>query len=182
VWRWNRAIYDPAEGGHLRVELRSLPAGPTVTDMLANVAFQIGVAFCVSREDPDWTRAVDFAAVHGDFYRAAQSGLAARLFWPEALGGSPDRTDAHELIERLLPEAQRGLDLAGVDRDDSAPLLACFERRARTGATGAAWQLRTLARAEARRPRDEALAWMLQHYLERSEEGLPVDAWSDAPL
>jgi hypothetical protein len=105
-----------------------------------------------------------------------------QLSWPEALGGSPDRTDAHELIERLLPEAQRGLDLAGVDRDDSAPLLACFERRTRTGATGAAWQLRNLARAEARRPRDEALAWMLQHYLERSEAGLPVDAWSDAPL
>jgi len=181
VWRWNRAIYDPAEGGHLRVELRSLPAGPTVTDMLANVAFQIGVAFCVSREDPGWTRDVDFASVHGDFYRAAQSGLASRLSWPERLGGAPERYDAPALVERLLPEAQRGLDLAGVDRGDSAPLLACVERRSRTGRTGAAWQLRNLARAEATRPRGEALAWMLEHYLERSEAGEPVDGWSDAP-
>jgi hypothetical protein len=39
VWRWNRAIYDPAEGGHLRIEMRALPAGPTVIDMLANAAF-----------------------------------------------------------------------------------------------------------------------------------------------
>jgi hypothetical protein len=28
VWRWNRAIYDPALGGHLRIEMRALPAGP----------------------------------------------------------------------------------------------------------------------------------------------------------
>jgi hypothetical protein len=27
VWSWNRAVYDPAGGGHLRVELRALPAG-----------------------------------------------------------------------------------------------------------------------------------------------------------
>ena len=25
VWRWNRAIYDPASGGHLRIEMRALP-------------------------------------------------------------------------------------------------------------------------------------------------------------
>src|SRR6516225_1460829 len=43
VWRWNRAIYDPAAGGHLRIEMRALPAGPTVTDMLANAAFLIGL-------------------------------------------------------------------------------------------------------------------------------------------
>src|SRR6266511_1797444 len=35
VWRWNRAVYDPASGGHLRIEMRALPSGPTVTDMLA---------------------------------------------------------------------------------------------------------------------------------------------------
>ena len=26
VWRWNRAIYDPTSGGHLRIEMRALPA------------------------------------------------------------------------------------------------------------------------------------------------------------
>jgi len=182
VWRWNRAIYDPAAGGHLRIELRALPAGPTVTDMLANVAFQIGVAFSVAQEDPAWIDAVDFEEVHGDFYRAAQSGLAAQLGWPRVLGGPDERIAAPALIERLLPLAQSGLDIAGVDRDDSAPLLACFERRAREGNTGAAWQLRNLARAEASRPRDEALAWMLQRYLERSEAGVAVDVWDDPPL
>jgi hypothetical protein len=44
VWRWNRAIYDPACGGHLRIEMRALPAGPTVVDMLANAAFLVGLS------------------------------------------------------------------------------------------------------------------------------------------
>jgi hypothetical protein len=44
VWTWNRAIYDPTAGGHLRVEMRALPAGPTVVDMLANAAFHLGLA------------------------------------------------------------------------------------------------------------------------------------------
>ena len=32
-------FYDPAGGGHLRIELRALPAGPSNRDMLANAAF-----------------------------------------------------------------------------------------------------------------------------------------------
>ena len=32
VWRWNRAIYDPASGGHLRIEMRALPARCRVVD------------------------------------------------------------------------------------------------------------------------------------------------------
>jgi hypothetical protein len=44
VWKWNRAIYDPVDKGHLRIEFRALPSGPTVSDMLANGAFLQGVA------------------------------------------------------------------------------------------------------------------------------------------
>ena len=39
IWPWNRAVYgrDGAGEGHLRIEFRSLPAGPTVIDMMANI-------------------------------------------------------------------------------------------------------------------------------------------------
>ena len=43
MWRWNRAIYDPHEGGHLRIEMRALPAGPTPLDMVAGAAFLVGL-------------------------------------------------------------------------------------------------------------------------------------------
>ncbi|EDY58684.2 glutamate-cysteine ligase [Streptomyces sviceus ATCC 29083] len=37
VYRWNRPVYDIADGvPHLRVENRVLPAGPTITDVIAN--------------------------------------------------------------------------------------------------------------------------------------------------
>ena len=48
MWRWDRAIYDPAEGGHLRIELRALPSGPTVTDMLANAALLLGLTLALA--------------------------------------------------------------------------------------------------------------------------------------
>jgi len=178
VWSWNRAIFDPAEGGHLRVEMRVLPSGPTVEDMLANAAFLVGLGLDLAEEPDDWTRELDFEAVHGDFYRAARDGLAAELGAPAPLGPG-GRASARDLALALLPRAQAGLDRAGVERDDSAPLLATLERRVRTGRTGAAWQRRALARAEAGRPRSEALARMFARYLENARSGATVDAWED---
>src|SRR5262249_5113520 len=83
VWRWNRAVYDPAAGGHLRIEMRALPAGPTVTDMLANAAFLIGLTLWLAAQDERWTYALPFERAGHGFYRAAQHGLAAELSWPD---------------------------------------------------------------------------------------------------
>jgi len=177
VWSWNRPIYDPAEGGHLRIEMRSLPAGPTVTDMLANAAFHIGLALAIAQDPPEWGEDVDFGAVQHDFYRAAQRGLDAALHWPRACGGSGEPAAAHALALELLPRAQAGLDAAGVERSDSAPLLESLDRRLRAGATGARWQRAALARAEATRSRPEALRWMLEGYLDASQSGVGVAEW-----
>ncbi|MGB5446189.1 MAG: glutamate-cysteine ligase family protein, partial [Psychromonas sp.] len=43
IWNWNRPIYDPHDNGHLRIELRSLPAGPTPRNMLASAALMSGL-------------------------------------------------------------------------------------------------------------------------------------------
>jgi len=45
IWRWNRPILGlDADGSfNLRIEHRSLPAGPTLEDMLANTAFLLGL-------------------------------------------------------------------------------------------------------------------------------------------
>ena len=78
----NRAVYDPSAGGHLRIEMRALPAGPTVTDMLANAAFLIGLTLWLADRDERWTYAVPYERAEHGFYRAAQDGLAAQLTWP----------------------------------------------------------------------------------------------------
>jgi hypothetical protein len=82
VWRWNRAIYDPAGGGHLRIELRALPSGPTVTDMLANAAFLLGLTLALAGDAATLVRRFAFQQAHHNFYRAAQFGLGAELAWP----------------------------------------------------------------------------------------------------
>jgi hypothetical protein len=107
VWRWNRAIYDPAAGGHLRIELRALPAGPTMLDMLANAAFLIGLSLWLAGQDQHWNRALSFERAEHDFYRAAQHGLAAELTWPFGHGRRPRTLPTAALVLQLLATPAR---------------------------------------------------------------------------
>jgi hypothetical protein len=174
VWRWNRAVYDPTEGGHLRIEMRTLPSGPTVADMMASAAFLVGLAFELSRT-PALLDSVPFEVAECNFYRAAQHGLAAQLFWPEGKGLFA--IGARELVHELLPVAQRGLLHAENDASECERLLEIIERRATTGQTGAQWQRSRLAALEDKLGRKEALARMLGEYLNHSELGAPVHTW-----
>ena len=177
VWRWNRAIYDPTSGGHLRIEMRALPAGPTMIDMLANAAFLIGLSLWLAAQDQRWTYALPFERADHGFYRAAQQGLSARLTWP---GGHPDQIrtlTAAKLVPELVPAARQGLLHAGVTAGEADGLLGVISARVATGQTGAAWQRATLAAAERRHDRERALAIMLERYLQCAYTGLPVHTW-----
>jgi hypothetical protein len=135
VWRWNRAIYDSGFGGHLRIEMRPLPAGPTVTDMLANAAFLLGLTLALAPDAATWTRQLLFARAHANFYEAARLGLEAELEWP-GTDGSSERVGAVELVRRLLPTARQGLVGAGVDADEADRLLGCLASGPRPGRPG----------------------------------------------
>jgi hypothetical protein len=175
VWRWNRAIYDSGFGGHLRIEMRPLPAGPTVTDMMANAAFLLGLTLALAPDAEEWTKKLLFARVHANFYDAARLGLEAELEWPAA-GGS-ERVGAAELVRRLLPEARRGLVEAGVDAAEADRLLEVIGDRVASGQTGAVWQRRALASLEQGADRDQALERLLERYLELQATGDPVHTW-----
>jgi hypothetical protein len=108
VWRWNRAVYDPTAGGHLRIEMRALPAGPTVTDILANAAFMIGLTLWLAGQDERWTYAVPFERAEHGFYRAAQHGLAAELSWPTGRRDGVQTVPAAELVPGLIPAVRKG--------------------------------------------------------------------------
>ena len=180
VWRWNRAIYDPAAGGHLRIEMRALPAGPTVTDMLANAAFLIGLTLWLAGQDQRWTYGLPFERADHGFYRAAQYGLAAELTWPS--GPHQVRTvTAAALVPELLPAARHGLVGAGVAEAEADRLLGVIGARVATGQTGAAWQRAALAAAERGRSREQALTVMLDRYLACAATGQPVHTWPRTP-
>jgi gamma-glutamyl:cysteine ligase YbdK (ATP-grasp superfamily) len=177
VWPWNRAIYDPAAGGHLRIEIRALPAGPTVIDMLANAAFLIGLSLWLAGQDPQWTYALPFERADHGFHRAAQHGLSARLSWPAGHRDQIRTLAAAKLVAELVPAARQGLVEAGVDAEEADGLLEVISARAASGQTGAAWQRATLAAAERHHDRQRALAIMLDRYLQCAETGLPVHTW-----
>jgi hypothetical protein len=177
VWRWNRAVYDPASGGHLRIEMRALPAGPTVVDMLANAALLVGLSLWLAEQDQRWTYRLSFERAEHSFYRAAQHGLAAELSWPFGDDGHLTTLPAAELVPRLLPAAHEGLMHAGVETAEADHLLELIAGRVATGQTGAVWQRRTLAALEPRLGREGALAAMLQRYLEHAATGQPVHTW-----
>ena len=176
VWSWNRPVYDPADGGHLRIELRALPAGPGVADMVANAAFLVGLTLGVSQEMTCWESA-SFPAAHDAFYRAAQHGLAAAIDWPAGTSVSPGVRPARELVPELLPLAARGLSTVGVDADEIDAQLEIIARRCAMGRTGATWQRDCLEAFDRVAPRDVALARMFARYREHSGSGVPVHAW-----
>ena len=177
VWPWNRAIYDPVAGGHLRIEMRTLPSGPTMIDMLANAAYVIGLTLWIADQDERWTYALPFERADHNFYRAAQDGLSAELTWPAF---RPDQTRtvlAADLVRDSLPAARQGLLSAGVTPEEAGRLLEVIGARASSGQTGAAWQRAALAAAMNEPSPADPFAVMLGRYLDRAATGQPVHSW-----
>jgi hypothetical protein len=178
VYMWNRAIFDPVDGGHVRVELRALPSGPTVVDTLANGAFLMGLTLALSGEVEQLLPGLPFRLAADSFHAAAREGLEARLRWPFRLAPSPRPIPVRELLPGLLGRAELALVEAGVMREDVAGLFDVLRERLRSGRTGARWQLETVARLEAQgRSRESAVRGMLERYLEHAATGAPVHSW-----
>ncbi|KAB8192985.1 glutamate--cysteine ligase [Nonomuraea phyllanthi] len=164
IWQWNRPVYDPADGGHLRIELRALPAGPSCADMAANTAFLLGLTLSQAERDLTGYR---FAQAYQNFYRAAMHGLDAKLSWP----GEDAEFEAADLVLRLLPEAREGLLGAGVTPSDADRALDVVAQRTRLRRTGAVWQREALRRFEGDRER------LVRRYHELALSGTPVHLW-----
>jgi hypothetical protein len=175
VWRWNRPVYDvAADVPHLRVENRVLPAGPTVSDILANGALYYGLMRALAEQDrPVWSR-MSFATAEENFTRASVQGIEAEIFWP-GHGELP----VTELVHRwLLPLADEGLQGWGVDAPVRDRLLSIIEQRCITGSNGATWQTSVVHAAERRGlSRVEALREMTVRYVANMHSNEPVHTW-----
>ncbi len=179
IWRWNRAIYDPGAGGHLRIELRALPAGPTSFDMLANAAVLLGLTASLRDRVSELLPAFPFQYAERNFYRAAQHGLDARLLWPDPDGPTPREVPAKELALELLPRAHEGLLSLGVSDREALRAVENIRARLERGITPASWQLEMLKRLEARGlDRSDALAQMLESYFDQARKGDSVADWT----
>ena len=176
IWTWNRAVYDPNDGGHLRVELRALPAGPTTIDMAANAAFLLGLTLAAASDAATWTRLLPFEQARDNFLEAARHGLDATLLSPFNSSGL-DRVPARELALRLLEPARQALVDHDVEAGDVDDLFALLTERITVGRTGARWQREATAALEPRLGRERALFAMTDRYVDAMRSGEPVHTW-----
>jgi gamma-glutamyl:cysteine ligase YbdK (ATP-grasp superfamily) len=174
VWRWNRAVYDHADGGHLRIELRALPAGPTLVDMAANAAFLLGLTLGLAPDSDRLVRQITFGQARRNFYQAARHGLDAELLWPRDESPSPHPMRVDELVPELLVIARRGLVDGGVTADEADRHLDVIRARVERSQTGARWQVAT-ARAVGRAP--TCMQQLVKRYAELAASEQPVHVW-----
>jgi hypothetical protein len=169
IWRWNRPLigFDDQGSPHLRIEHRVVPAGPSVLDSIANAAFYFGLVTGLQAEYRELESSLSFQRARGNFYSAAQAGLAAELFW---MDWRPVK--AVELLsEVLLPKARLGLEQLGVDRVEVEQWLDIIQGRLDNRQTGAGWQ-----RAWVHRYGNDCQG-LIQAYLEQQQSGRPVHEW-----
>jgi gamma-glutamyl:cysteine ligase YbdK (ATP-grasp superfamily) len=167
IWRWNRPLigFDDDGEPHVRIEQRVVPAGPTLSDSIANAAFFYGLCTALVEETDVEQPALEFSQAKDNFYNAAHHSLDARLHW-----ASEQRHAAADLIARtLLPMAQRGLAHLGLE--DAGQWLDVIAQRTASRQHGAAWQRRYL------RDHGHDLQRLTAAYLEHQNSDLPVHAW-----
>jgi len=180
IYRWNRACYGISENGkpHLRIELRALPAGPTILDEVANAAFWLGLMSELSATVEELPLRMDFDHAKANFYAAARDGLAARFTWID----NEEVIAQPFVLDRLLPLAEQGLGRAGVDEAEAKKYLGVIEQRVRSLRSGSRWVLQSFAGMKSRGSTGERLAAITAATIARQNSGLPVSEWERARL
>ena len=177
IWPWNRAVYDHCDQGHVRIELRSMPAGPTASDMVANAAFAIGLAEGLAGDMESLIPAIPFQIVSDNLERAARHGLEASLLWPSDKRRELEERSLHDVATSLLPLARLGLTSIDVSKAEIDRYLGIVEHRLAKQQTGASWQLAQFNYFAESMPHKQALHEMLARYRQHHDNRLAVADW-----
>ncbi len=174
VWRWNRPCYGISDGkAHLRIEHRTMPAGPSVMDEMANAAFFFGLMTALPEEYGEIDKQMSFDEAKTNFFAAARHGLRAHLTW---IGGR-DYPVSVLVVEHLLPLARQGLRHAGIAEEDIERYLSVIEDRVSRDQNGALWALRSLAAMEDRSTRELRYQTLAEATIKHQRTGAPVHQW-----
>lgn len=181
TWPWNRAIYDHQAGGHLRIEVRALPAGPTPVDMCANGLFVIGAALALLEDIEHLTSIQPFHYAEHNFYRAAKYGLGADIIWPHKDQVQLHDTPVLTVARELLPRAREALAKTPLDPKETERLLGVIDGRIEAQVSGARWQRQITESFMKTQHPDDAFKNMLALYMENQKRNIPLHEWSLSP-
>jgi gamma-glutamyl:cysteine ligase YbdK (ATP-grasp superfamily) len=177
VWPWNRAVYSNHDKGHLRIEFRALPAGPTALDMAANAAFMIGMSVGLEHKIDEYMARIPFRFSEYNFYSAARDGLDATILWPQNYQHKPSEVPIRNVVDQMLQVAYDGLTQLGVDQQEKDKFIQIIQRRLRLGITPAKWQKRTYQHLQRSMNKKQACEKMLELYFQNQTIGHPITEW-----
>ncbi len=169
IWRWNRPLIGVEEGTpHLRLEHRVAAAGPSIVDVVANIAFFLGCLQEMGSMKMIPEKFLPFSTAKENFYSAAKDGLRAKIHWLDNRMVPVQRL----LLEVLLPMAEIGLEKLGVKKADiEFYLKQIMKNRIWRGYNGSAWQRAFVAKHGA------DFSALTAAYAEHQHSGQPVHEW-----
>jgi CBS domain-containing protein len=175
VYRWNRPCYGIGADGkpHLRIEMRGLPAGPSIRDEMANAAFFFGLMAIYADEHPKIDEEMPFDDAKSNFFAAARHGLAAQFTW----FGDKTITAADLILSELLPHARAGLLKSKIASEDVDLYLGVLEDRVRMNRTGARWVLQSLSAMEGQGKQEDRLRRVVAGLIHRQALKIPIHEW-----
>jgi gamma-glutamyl:cysteine ligase YbdK (ATP-grasp superfamily) len=179
IWNWNRPIYDPLDNGHLRIELRALPAGPTPINMLASAALMSGLMRGLQGHLINILPAIPFYYTQKNFYRAAKYGLNACLFWPHLRTGKLQERPVISILKDLLPCAEDGLSQLGIEETEIRQQMEIINAGLESRMNGAQWQINVFDKLIQNEDRKTALAQLVELYYRQYQTGKAVHEWSE---
>lgn len=180
VWPWNRPIYDRADNGHFRIEMRYLPSGPTVYDMAMNTGFMLGLTKAFTNNIDDRISELPFKYAQYNFYQAAQLGLNAKCIWPGSNNNGIKEVDIVDVLDDMIKLAGEGLAELGATQKEIQNMQECMYGRLENRITGARWQKSIYNKLLDKHKVTPSIALknMFKLYIDNQEKGLPVVNWS----
>lgn len=165
IWRWIRPIISLEKNGKwsIRMELRVLPAGPTLADSEANIWCFVGLIEALVQSKADLTQ-IPFEVLKEDFYRVAKYGIESSFHNP--LNGEKENLQAW-MLHNGIALAQRGLENLGISAREQ---LEIIRERTQTGQTGAVWQLKHFKK-------QRSIETLVEAYMQHFEQNIPVHTW-----
>lgn len=168
IWRWNRPLigFDNNQTPHLRIEHRVMAAGPTIADMMANLAFYYGLVAYLAHQDTPPELNTNFQTAKNNFYAASQRGLDADISWE-----NQTQNVASLITDKLIHQVKAGLKLLNVSAELSEKYLSLINARASSKQTGASWQREFI------RQHGADFALLTREYILRQKSSAPVHTW-----
>lgn len=170
IWRWNRPLIGIDDQGnrHLRIEHRVPAAGPTLVDMVGNIAFWVGATGFVISEVKNLELRLPFAQAKQNFYQAAKDGLGAGITWLDG------KTYSMQMLlqEILIPGARQNLKDRGINHKDIEYFVdQVIVPRVAKRKNGSSWQRSFIDK------HGKDFQAMMNRYLQLQQTNQPVHDW-----